>query len=174
MSDNRRCPVNENTPRQKPERCSAQTYLYRQPPTPAGPATLGQFVSEPCLPNSHLSAVKCLRSVRYQHEQTWNTTTVWPHTPHRHILASQPASQPDWRVTRLKGCVRACWRGRADATCLLLLPPRSQLKCVDENYYNVWMNVWKILQCICLFWERIWKYTSSTAILRQEDLQGHL
>lgn len=160
MSDNRRCPVHENTPRQKPERCTAQTYLYRQPPTPAGPAALGQFVSEPCLPNSHLSAVKCLRSVRYQHEQTWNTTTVWPHTPHRHILASQAARLASDAFKGVCACMikGEGWR---------YVSPSTATEVTAE------MCVWNILQFICLFWERIWKYTSSTAILWQETLQGH-
>lgn len=96
MSDNRRCPVQENTSRQKPERCSAETYHYRQPPARTGPAAVGQFVLEPFLLNSHLSRDEiasevCRLSTRpdlkHNHSPTAHTTP-----PNTYQPASQPAS----------------------------------------------------------------------------------
>lgn len=159
MSDNRRCPVQENTSRQKPERCSAETYHYRQPPTRTGPAALGQFVLEPFLLNSHLSAMKCVRSVslstradlKHNHSPTAHTTP--PNT-------SQPASQPAWRVTCLKGCVRACLKGRA-ACCM---SPRSatEVRAVCCKYKGWWITIIQPYQktAKCIHTQRNCDYTS--------------
>lgn len=93
ISDNRRCPVQGNTSRQKPERCSDETYHYRRPPARAGPAALGQFVLEPFLHNSHLSRDemrrKCvvINTTRPETQPQSNRTPPPPDT-------SQPASQP--------------------------------------------------------------------------------
>lgn len=52
---------------------------------------------------------------RYQHEQTWNTTTVWPHIPHRHThqpAASQPARLASDVFKGARARARARLKGR--------------------------------------------------------------
>lgn len=101
-SDNRRCPVQENTSRQKPERCSDETYHQRQPPSRTGPAALGQFVLEPFSLNSHLSTVKC--SPKCVVINTGRPETQ-PQSDRTQPATTPPdTSQPARPVTCLKGC----------------------------------------------------------------------
>lgn len=145
MSDNRRCPVQENTSRQKPERCSAETYHYRQPPTRTGPAALGQFVLETFLLNSHLSAIKCVRSVslstrpdlKHNHSPTAHTTQ--PNTSQPASLASDVFKGVCACMFKGEVClVRVsffCHRGHG---CVLLVV--SELQSSSQGSKNIYNN----------------------------------
>lgn len=74
-----------------------------------------------------------------QHDQTWNTTTVRPHTPHRQILTSQPASQPASLASDVFKGVCACMFKGEGCTSPCCLPGRDPW----GKYTAGWITIFK-------------------------------